>query len=473
MLKVNKPIIGYLLLSFMLLQSLGVRMGSSFIALFMPCQLIFLLFLIFYNKSFFTELYYLYKRTPFKYLILFTIWACITVFISLMLGTFYFNSFLVGFIGGLIFSVIFTFICSYFICNNFINLKTFIKFILIFYFFVFFLGILNYISNTYSLDIIKDFLLLFNNKRSIIFSTTSTFESNRIRSIFDEPGNLGAFIYVSAPIIYSLVVNKYKIFENCFLNFVIKKGLIPLMILNLLFCCSPISLLLFLLVTFMYFYKKIFYYIKKYNLIIILMLFLIIVLMPLINLNGSYLYRIVSVFSNLGSINNLILADASFATRIINYINMFQVGVDFPITGIGYGNISKYILVKMQSTNIPLTEELLKNLYSGKGGVAAAIFYKIFAETGVIGLTLLLVFLNKIRTELNIIKKFKNIHPLEYSFINGLSCFILFQLFVRIFYDSNLHNTYEIILYSISIFIIIKYKTIFKGDNKNENNILC
>lgn len=481
MLVINKKLIFFFTLTFVLLQSLGFALpGNIFIAFFMPITVIFLLVNLFSDKYFLFNIINLCKYTPFIYILLFYMWSIVTIIVSIVNGFFNFGGFLTGFVGGLTFSFMFVFITMYiFLKENYTDLKGFIKFLILFYIFVMIIGLINYVDNICDIDLIKKFLILFNNKRIIFFNldTHSIENVSRVKSIFDEPGNLGAFIYSQLPIMYAVSLSKYKLFDNIFLNKFVKIILLPLTFINLVLTKSPISLIFVFLVTIIYFYKNIIKYVKKYfsQIITILLIssIILIIIYNNINLEKTYLQRIIVTVPNLFHLNTLIIVEPSLATRIINYIIMLQEGAKNILFGIGYGTITKHFSILLQNTNLPLTLELETKLSMGGGNPAAAIFYRVFCETGLIGLILLLTFY--FRTILKFYKIKLPQENIEKDFCYGLFISLLAQSTFILFYDSNLHNTYNVILYAIAVYLTsdVKYISLNKVHKYGYFNNTC
>lgn len=470
--KINKTVIAYILLYIIGLQSLGIALpGNVFVALFMPIIGFFLLWKLISDKFFINNLLYMIKYSPFIYFCIFYLWSILTILIAYPKGLLSFIGFLTGFIGGLTFSSLFVFITVYILLKeNYINLKGVIKFLAIFYLFVFVMGIIQFIGNELDNELIRNFVSLFNNKR-LIFSGEEEnifLLKNRVQSIFDEPGGLGSFIYGHLPIIYSISLSKYKIFKNNILNYSVKKLLIPLTILNLLLTKSPIALIFSFIVTGLYFYKIIIKSLKKYYLYIIIIFsaFLcILFLIPhFINIKETYLNRIFISLPNLLNLETLILVEPSLATRIINYIVLIKIGLSNFIFGVGYGAIVKIYLVYLKNSSLPLTQELFDNIYTYNRNPAVAIFYRVFAETGIVGLFLLISFY--IKTTIKLIKTKLNLNNITKDFKYGLFVSILIQSTLLLFYGSNLHNTYNIVLFAITTFIIVNRNNII---NKEKN----
>ena len=460
MLLVNKKLISYLILTLICLQSLGFVFHSNiFVPFFIPITVIFLLWRLLSDNFFVNNVIDLCKFSPFIYLLLFYIWSFITIIVAATKSLFSFGGFLSGFVGGLTCSVILVFLTTYILLKeNFIDLKGVIKFLTIFYMFIFVLGIIQFIGNELSNEFIRNFVAAFNNKRAILFEQeiTTYFLKKRVQSIFDEPGGLGAYIYTQLPIIYSIVLSKYKLFSNKFLNWGVKRMLLPLVFINLILTLSPISLIFVLLVSLLYFYKYLFKFFKNYYLYIaiglVILLGCVYSFIGFINFEDTYIKRIILSFPNLFNLNTLIIVEPSLATRIINYLIMVKVGLSNFIFGVGYGSIANAYPLFLRITSLPLTKELIENMYMGTGHPAIAIFYRVFAETGFVGLILLLTFYYKTLFKFCKIKiKSNNIIK---DFYYGLFISMLFQVSIILFYGSNLHNTYNIILFAVVIYTL-------------------
>ena len=427
---IKKINLSLLLLAFVFLPSLGIALGSIFIPFLFIIEGLFLALLMF-NKHFLIDLTVLFKKTPCLYLLLFLLWSTFTVIVSFTKGTFYLNSFIFSYIGGLIFCVFAPLTISYFINKRNLDVIYFIKFYLVICFFILLLGLIESILRHLNIDIANFVMSLFNNKRMMLFSTDPTqLQINRIKSIFDEPSNLGEFIYLNLPIIYSLSFSKYKIFKNLYFNMLIKKFLPILTFIDLILTKSPISLLFILIISLIYFYKKIINNFLKQPILYFVTITIIICIFDIftleytnINIQATYLNRIIETIPSLFSINTLIIVEPSLATRIINYGNNLQVFINNPVVGVGYGNMSKYILVQMEQSNLPMTLELWQNLRLGAGNVASAIVYRVLAETGFIGYICLLIFVFKTYKLNNLL--FKNSIGIERDFLYGINYYLL------------------------------------------------
>ena len=113
---INLKYITFIALLLLLLPSFCFIIGSQFIPIYIPL-IIFISFVlfIFYNKQLISTVLSFYKNTPFKYLVIFFIWAFITIIFSIIKGKFFIGGFITGTLGGLICSVMLPCIFSLFI----------------------------------------------------------------------------------------------------------------------------------------------------------------------------------------------------------------------------------------------------------------------------------------------------------------------------------------------------------------------
>ncbi len=465
MIRVDKRSVGYLVLFIILLQSLGFGIsGKLFIAVFMPVEVCFLLYNIMRDGNFWGKAAKLCRYTPFIYLFIYYFWAIITVYVSIMKGTFYFGSFINGFIGGLTFSVILGYLSVYFILKEgYISIREFIKFLTIYYLFIYVMGIVQYIANVYSVDILNNFMVLFNNKGALLFDKDplNKLAANRIQSIFDEPSNLGGFIYSNLPIIYAIGLSRYKIFESKVMSKAVKMILIPMTLLTLIMAMSPMSLVFAIFVTLLYFSKGIVVFLRRHivKFTFIISIFLIISVFAMMMVKSSdirVLKRIAVSIPNLFNLETLIVVEESLATRIINYIIMLKAGIDNIVFGVGYGNLAKYFVELMKMTTMPLTPEQLFNMQNGFGSPASATFFRVFAETGLIGLILVINFYY--RSLWRLIKGRRYFEGIEGDFCKGIIYFIIVQMTFVFFYNSTLHDTYAVMLMGVSGYMIMSLR---------------
>ena len=463
--KINIKYLLYLTYILLLLPSFCFIIGSQFIPVYIPAILcIFFILLILYNKRLIRNFLYFYKRTPFKGLVLFFLWSIITIIFSIVKGKFFIGGFITSTLGGLICSVMLPFWLTLFVIPKYINIKTFTKFLYFFFWFVFLLGILDFIIFYFNIPILKETITIFSNKRLLVYDVTDitrVFVGNfpRARSIFDEPSYLGYFIFVVSPIVYEWTLNEFKIFKNKYLNLLIKKTIIPFMWLSLILTQSPIFLIFNIIFSSFYFlvirkgYKELVKHFLPISISLIFLSTIIISFISKIDFSTTYLNRIILVIQNIKSFEDFIMVEPSLGTRIIIMINALQMGLNNILFGVGYGNMPYLMANQLSLSTLPLTGELQNFIFSGRTNPPSTIFIKIFSETGILGVSIFYYFLYNIYQKLDIKRNYlDNIH-----INNGLLLFII-TYFLSSFYSSNLNQPYIFIIIGFIITIIYKIK---------------
>ena len=448
---INLKYITFIALLLLLLPSFCFIIGSQFIPIYIPL-IIFISFVlfIFYNKQLISTVLSFYKNTPFKYLVIFFIWAFITIIFSIIKGKFFIGGFITGTLGGLICSVMLPCIFSLFIVPKYINIKTFTRFLYLFFWFVFLLGILDFIIFYFNIPILKELMTILSNKRLLMYNSTEVTRVMvgnlpRARSIFDEPSFLGYFIFVVSPIVYEWTLSEYKIFENNLINIITKRTIIPFMWISLILTQSPIFLIFNIIFTTIYFllirqeYKKIIKHFIPISVLFLSLISVILLIFTKIDLSSTYLNRIFLVIQNINSFEDFIMVEPSLGTRIITIINAIKMGLQHLFLGVGYGNMSYLIAEQLSHSSIPLTKELEIFVWLNKTTPASTIFIKIFSETGIIGTYLFYYFIVK---EIIILHK---LIPMLYGKTKILiSSFQIFLITYTLstFYSSLLNDSY-------------------------------
>ena len=455
----------FTILILLLLPSFCFIIGSQFIPVYIPAILcMFFILAIFYHKQLISNALYFYKKTPFKYLVIFFIWSIITIIFSIVRGNFFLGGFITSTLGGLICSVMLPCLFTLFITPKYINTKTFIKFLYFFFWFVFLLGILDFIIFYFDIPVLIEAITIFSNKRLLIYDITDVtrvFVGSfpRARSIFDEPSYLGYFIFVVSPIVYEWTLNKFKIFKNNYLNLLIKRTIIPFMWISLVLTQSPIFLIFNIAFSSFYFliikkgYKKIVKHFVPISIFLTFIVAIAISFISKIDFSTTYLNRIILVVQNIKSFEDFIMVEPSLGTRIIVMINAIQMGLNNILFGVGYGNMSYLMADQLSTSTLPLTEELQHFIFLGRTSPPSTIFIKIFSETGILGVSIFYYFLYNIYQKLNIKRNYLD----NTSINNGLILFII-TYFCSSFYDSNLNQPYIFIIIGFIIAIIYKNK---------------
>ena len=460
--KINVKFIIGLFILFSFLPAFCIKIGNQFFPVYILAVLIStLLIIVLKPKELYLTTKKYYLQTPFKYLCLFFLLAIFSIFVGIIKGQFHIGGFVTSMLGGLICSVMLPTILIIFLVPKYIKIKSLLKFIFLFSFFIYLLGLFEFFVYTFDISIFKDIINIFSNKRLLIYDNYDSARlvvNNlpRIRSIFEEPSYLGYYTTIFSPIIYELCTKQYKIIKSRVIEKNIKLTIIPMMWMTLILTQSPIFLIFNLLFTGYYFIIRKQYYKRIFNKRIFLFLILFIfVIIPtfVFNIDNSdtYLNRIKLVFQNISSFDDFIVAEPSLATRLIIYINAIDIAVKNFFTGIGYGNMAYIIADKLSMSKVPLTKELMLFVANGKTAPASSIFIKIFSEIGICGLFLFYKFLYEL------IKKTNSCNVINQSVFSyyGGYCFILFYI-ITSFYDSNLNQPYVFIV--IALFLIFVKK---------------
>lgn len=446
------------ILIIMLFPSMCINIGSQYIfirvLIVLLCTILIATFQ--YNK-FQNTIILLYKKTPFIYLWYFLLWSITTIIIALLCSRIYIGGIVNSFFGGLIFSVILPCIITVYILRNYLSIKFFIRLIYLFTYITLLIGLIEFFANLYNIQFIRILIEILRIPNEYTFALHSGV--TRCRSIFQEPSFFAYYILTISPIIYELTLSKYKIFYNKYFNNIVKKTIIPLMWLCLISTQSPIFLIFNIIFSLLYFiiikkgYIKIWKNFHSYLFISTIILIITIPTIINLDLSSTYINRVLIVISNIQSFSSLIYLEPSLSTRIIIFINGFEMGLKHIIFGIGYGNMSYMIAQKLSTSAVPLTQELIMFVIKNKTNPASSIFIKLFSETGIIGVVIFYSFLYRCIKKLNLVKE--KYFGLIRNFINGLVLFIIVYTCSTI-YDSNLNMTYIYILFGLVLNFIIQ-----------------
>lgn len=413
------------------------------------------LYIIKNPKSFFSQVYCLYKKTPFKYLV----WFIIYLFLSSIFMYDYLYS-IKAFTYVLQFAILYILPCfllsALFITKN-KNLSLFIKIYFSVLFAIFTFGLIEYfggqILNIKIITILQHFLA---NERYL--GKEVTIENLfRLSSVFAEPGWLGGFIFLNFPIIYKSCTSKFKIFKNSFYNVLIKKSLIPLAWLNLIFTFSPIWLVFSLIQVILIYGKNILkLFVKHYIFVMLLFLVItaiIITIFKTIGINISVLERIVNTITNILNFNTLIFAEPSLGTRLVSYSAMLHIFWNHPIQGVGLSNNYYYIADVIDKYSIPMTLENFSNyqksMITGKMRYNSSTFYTLISETGLIGTFLYYLFIYKLISWIKYVKTHLQTSIMK-DISRGLYLSLCFYVFMT-FYDTVLANPFNIFFMGLVI----------------------
>lgn len=324
---------------------------------------------------------------------------------SIFRGNFIISKFFTNFINTFVLSSLFPFFATMLAVPKMINNKKIHKFLLLTYFIIFVLGIVGIFAVIYNIEFIRNFLSIFSLRQDIVTEQASNrlitvFGMPRVSSVFCEPAPFAYFILISSPIIYQLCNTKTKIFDNFFVDRILKKATILMLPICLLFTQSPIFIIFFSIVLGCYVIYKIYkskqIYIKYVITSLTLLLLCLITLLfcnPNIDLTNTSFSRVFATFNNLTNFAGLVYAEPSFATHISRHIFSLLVFFKYPFIGIGYGNSGSVLTNIILQSGLPLTPEIYKQtLESDILGGSCSFLIKSLAETGIIGTILLFYF---------------------------------------------------------------------------------
>ena len=423
------------------------------------------LFFFLLPRDFISNLCRLSRYTHFKILLFFILWVFFVGILSVILGRYYISHFLYATLLLFFYNNFSWYIFPSLIFPKFFSLRFLIKFLFLGIYIICIYGLLVYLFNVLGLDILNYIQNIINNRREEIVTL-------RVLSVFEEPSAMGGFICVNLSMLYKLMFSKYKIFKNKYLNIVIKKTYLPVLILTIIFIQSPIWLPIFGIITFIHFYKVIYDFIKKNIVIFLTTLFLFwsILSMSLIqisqvDISQTFLNRIVVVSKTLTNWDMFIISEGSLANRILSYYLRLKVWQEHPITGIGYKNTEYNLHKAVNNSNLTLTKETnlrIADSYNRKGYILinASILTMLFSDTGIIGALLYFLFVilniktvNKILKLIKLRNDKKN-NYIDYIFMEGIRNSYITIIGLSI-YSININNIYLWFLYGITnVFIM-------------------
>ncbi len=420
------------------------------------------------------QIYYLYKKTPFKYLVYLYVYILISGLCAVTVGYYSFSRFIIVAVILVIFRIFLFAIYPSLVFPKCITFNNIIKFFMIAYLTILLVGFIEFVGVYFNIDIIQNFISFFSNIRdkdlSIIIETRSGLP--RIRSFFMEPAAFAKFLTINLPMIYNLTRSRYAVFKNKLFNNLTKKYMVIMVWISLVLTQSPIFLILALFITIIYFYKNIIIFLQKTCIFITVLLTifvgtLIFTFVMSLDLSQTYLIRILNVIEIIPkfTLDTIILVEPSLATRIINYINQFTLFLKHPLLGVGFGNTGWILIQHYLTSNIPLTIEMQINLQNATKTltITSNAMYLLLYQTGIIGFALYCLFMIRIH---NILNKVKNrFHGIQYDFILGLLKIILTIFIISLIYTQGFVDEYLFFICGISLAIILQ------SQNKKESSI--
>ncbi|MBS5861585.1 hypothetical protein KID03_09180 [bacterium] len=416
--------------------------------------------LISFRQSYIFSILNLLKYNYFRVLIFFILWVIFVGFLFVALGKYPFYHFLYATFLLLIYTNLSWYLLPALIIPNVFSLKFFIKFLFLGIYLICIYGLLVYLFNILGINLLNYIQDIINNRREEIVSL-------RVLSVFEEPSNMGSFLCANLPLLYTLILSKYKIFQNNFLDIFIKRTYIPLLVITIIFIQSPIWLIFFSIVTLIYFSKKIIKVIKR-RLIPIFIILLIVLSFFSIHINKfnsvdvskTFLQRIVNVTQTMTDWNTLVIAEPSLANRLLSYTSRAKLFIKYPLTGVGYKNTEYNIYNILNTTKLSLTKEIsisMLNSYDRNRYVLinGSILWILLSDTGLIGTFLFYLF---IIFCIQTINKYLILMPecIENDFFKAIRNSYIAVICLSI-YDININIIYWWFLYGFVNVIMLKF----------------
>lgn len=459
-----------LILSFFISTSFAI-VGYS-VNIFVPL-LYFIIFLCIFNKpiKYFNSYIdnFFYKRTPFYYLMLYFVATIVTSLFSALICGFHFFHFLMYTIAFYL-QVILIIWAVYEIVYRYISKELLLKIFIGTFYFVLVMGLVDISAHVFHIAPLQEILKYIPTRWIILhknFVKVTVGTIPRMQSIFDEPGQFGWMIFLCSPLILTVYLNKIKVFKKNFIDSVVRKTILPMMYIDLLWTFSPIMLVytgaastIIILIKLYELYKyKPKTFIKVFSTISMIAFIVIVALINVDESLKSAFSRINTVLSNMRNINNLILAEQSLGTRIGTMINNMVIFTKHPIIGVGLGQMTPHMQVQLAHSPVVLTPELLSQ-YLNNNASYSGVIYRVFCENGLIGFILFSLFFLKIINNIRKCKKY--VHEKNNLIIlNGFlgSTIAVFALF---FYDIPFNNTFPWAILGMTIAIT---KRIYEDEN--------
>lgn len=342
---------------------------------------------------------------------------------------------------------------------------------------IYLLSFIQFFTYKYNILIINYIFQFLTNARIALYRDPSEILNiTRVHGFFSEPSALGAFTFIMLPIIINLSTSNIKIINNKFLNSLIKKTFIPLMIIVLFMTKSPIYIILCVVEVIILFsiryFSKIKYLLAILSILVISICLNLNIFIGIIE-NMSFYKRITAVIYSLRSFDNLCLFEPSLASRIISYTQQIIVFKEHIFTGVGVANVGIAINYIFWKTPLSITKESLRNyiFYADRVGYNASVIYTTAAEVGIIGLILYLIFVIANMKNLNFVHS--RFQGLEKIFTGGLKKSMI-CICILSFYNLNLCSELLWFIFGLTLLTIyqFKYYTILKciKSKNGENN---
>lgn len=348
-----------------------------------------------------------------------------------------------------------------------VGIKKILKYYVIASFSVLILGLIGYYGAEFHIGFLKSFIGLFTNKFYQTYTEIGFLQDkNRAYSVFSEPSSFAHYIFISLPIFYSISISKINLFKKQILNKITQRYLVPLAWLNLLLTKSPIFLIFCLFELLIYFHKTIFKMIKKHFFILVLSSIitfgLTLIVFSIIDLEKSYIYRIYTTITSIGSFDQLVYKEPSLATRIVGFYNSLVVFTQHTIFGVGFRNAGAYLYDAYEKSILTLTPENIQNMVTSPYNIpfSRGLIYTLLAENGIFaGIFLITFYIKNIICCLKAINKYYYYN--QYNIYFGLYISLLAIIF-NSFYNQFLDT--PIIWFVMGLILTMSnYKKLIKG----------
>ncbi len=330
-----------------------------------------------------------------------------------------------------------------------VNYRKIIKTFLFCSFCIFILSIIQFFIFTLKIQPLISVLDFFTNARYVLYKDFQCVQNiGRVYCTFGEPSGLGQFIFITMPIIMKLSSAKFKIFNNKYLNFLIKRTAVPFMLITVILTKSPIYLILcgieYFILLIIFNIKLIKKYLIQVFLFIITFLsfFVYIYIAHKEAIESTYIFRILQTMYAIGDFNKLVFFEPSLATRIVSYSAQFGAFSKRIVFGCGINNVEVFLnSFYLQSTNLSFTPENIAT-YLNKPhwvGVNRSFFWTSLAETGILGIFSYLLFIYKNFSFLNQMKRL--CYGIDKDFIHGLY-WSMISIVIISFYNLGTDNNF-------------------------------
>ncbi len=407
-------------------------------------------------------IFFTFKEQFYKVLWIYIAWIFVSGILLIFLGIYKLHIFLYATIALFFYNNICWYIYPTLLISHFISLRNLIRYLLICIYLICLYGLLVFLLNKINLHILDPIQNIIVNRRELISTT-------RVLSVFEEPGYMGGFICINIPIVYNIILSKFKVFYNKYINCFFKKSFIPLYIITLILVQSPIWLIIFIIINLIYFHKIIFKHFKSILIMIFTLIICtnIVIKSEILHINDNsrgVLTRIINFTNNFGT--NIVFIDESLATRILGYKARFKIFLKHPITGVGYKNTEYHVYKVLEETNTILPTGMRKQLFSISNNdkfimLSGSILWNALSDTGIVGMVLFYTFLILSMIKLNVIQN-KVHESMIKKFIIGLNQTYLAILCLSI-YDIRSNFTYFWFLFGMTIPCVLYYDKIQKS----------